>query len=51
MSNAVLPKGRVKKYHRRSLWACDECKLRKKKCDGNQPCRTCNLYEKGELLF
>jgi len=51
MSNIVLPKGRVKKYHKRSLWACDECKLRKKKCDGNQPCRTCNLYEKGNLSW
>ncbi|ETN44027.1 uncharacterized protein HMPREF1541_10892 [Cyphellophora europaea CBS 101466] len=27
------------KPHRRSPWACDECRLRKRKCNGMQPCQ------------
>ncbi|KIV92132.1 hypothetical protein, variant [Exophiala mesophila] len=30
-----------RKSHRRSPWACDECRLRKRKCDGSQPCQPC----------
>lgn len=48
--SANLPKFRAKKYHRRSFWACDECKLRKKKCDGSQPCATCRLHGKGRFI-
>lgn len=51
MRDIVLPKGRTKRYHKRSPRACDECKLRKKKCDGNQPCRTCTLCEKGKSII
>jgi hypothetical protein len=37
------------KSHRRSPWACDECRLRKRKCDGAQPCRPCLASDLGIL--
>ena len=40
-----LPPGRRKRYHKRSPWACDECRLRKKKCDGGRPCGPCTATE------
>lgn len=48
MSDAAPSKYKPKRYHRRSTWACDECKLRKKKCDGNgtKACSKCTLYGK-----
>lgn len=36
-----MPPRRRKRYHRRGPWACDECRLRKRKCDGSQPCSPC----------
>lgn len=38
---------RKKKSHRRSPWACDECRLRKRKCDGAQPCAPCQTDSLG----
>ncbi|KAF2157030.1 hypothetical protein K461DRAFT_263985 [Myriangium duriaei CBS 260.36] len=35
------PKPRQKRYHQRAVWACDECRLRKIKCDGGEPCKHC----------
>ncbi|KAE8444750.1 hypothetical protein EG329_014310 [Mollisiaceae sp. DMI_Dod_QoI] len=31
------------KIHRRSRWACDDCRGRKIKCDGKMPCLPCQL--------
>lgn len=36
-----------RKSHRRSPWACDECRLRKRKCDGSQPCQPCVASDLG----
>jgi Fungal Zn(2)-Cys(6) binuclear cluster domain len=44
-----FPKGRRKRYHKRSPWACDECRLRKKKCDGQKPCEPCKSTENSML--
>lgn len=30
-----------KRSQRRTPWACDECRLRKRKCDGVEPCSPC----------
>ncbi|KIW14164.1 hypothetical protein PV08_06945 [Exophiala spinifera] len=59
-----MPDGQVSKqketlkyrkgYHRRSPRACDECRLRKIKCDGSKPCKPCAVslstcsYESGK---
>ncbi|KAG8631967.1 hypothetical protein KVT40_001107 [Elsinoe batatas] len=32
---------RRRKYARRSVRACDECRLRKTRCDGEEPCKHC----------
>lgn len=32
-----------KGYHRRAPRACDECRLRKIKCDGSKPCKPCTV--------
>lgn len=36
--------------HRRSAWACDECRLRKRKCNGSQPCQPCIASDLGRSL-
>lgn len=48
MTDATVSNYKPKRYHQRSTWACDECKLRKKKCDGNgtNQCSKCKLYGK-----
>lgn len=48
MVDGADPKYKPKRYYQRSNWACDECKLRKKKCDGNglSECSKCKLYGK-----
>lgn len=33
---------RRNRYHKRTPWACDECRLRKRKCTGSQPCQPCS---------
>lgn len=35
---------------RRVTRACDECRRKKIKCDGKQPCTHCTVYSYGELL-
>ena len=36
---------------RRVTRACDECRRKKIKCDGKQPCTHCSVYSYGELNF
>lgn len=36
---------------RRVTRACDECRRKKIKCDGKQPCTHCQVYSYGSLLF
>ncbi|KAF8861656.1 hypothetical protein BDZ45DRAFT_250787 [Acephala macrosclerotiorum] len=36
-------KRRRDKIHKRSRWACDDCRGRKIKCDGKMPCQPCRL--------
>ena len=35
---------------RRVTRACDECRRKKIKCDGKQPCTHCTVYSYGEFL-
>ena len=35
---------------RRVTRACDECRRKKIKCDGKQPCTHCTVYSYGKLL-
>ena len=35
---------------RRVTRACDECRRKKIKCDGKQPCTHCTVYSYGEYL-
>ncbi len=35
---------------RRVTRACDECRRKKIKCDGKQPCTHCTVYSYGERL-
>lgn len=37
------------KSHRRSLRACDECRLRKRKCNGTCPCEPCKASDLGQF--
>ena len=43
------PNGPVQK-RRRVTRACDECRRKKIKCDGKQPCTHCTVYSYGECL-
>lgn len=36
---------------RRVTRACDECRRKKIKCDGKQPCTHCSVYSYGAYLF
>ena len=36
---------------RRVTRACDECRRKKIKCDGKQPCTHCTVYSYGSCLF
>lgn len=36
---------------RRVTRACDECRRKKIKCDGKQPCTHCTVYSYGNLAF
>lgn len=36
---------------RRVTRACDECRRKKIKCDGKQPCTHCTVYSYGELHY
>ena len=36
---------------RRVTRACDECRRKKIKCDGKQPCTHCTVYSYGEPRF
>ena len=44
------PPGPLKK-RRRVTRACDECRRKKIKCDGKQPCTHCTVYSYGTQLF
>ena len=36
---------------RRVTRACDECRRKKIKCDGKQPCTHCTVYSYGEHIY
>jgi hypothetical protein len=36
---------------RRVTRACDECRRKKIKCDGKQPCTHCSIYSYGNLVM
>lgn len=36
---------------RRVTRACDECRRKKIKCDGKQPCTHCSVYSYGKMLL
>jgi hypothetical protein len=36
---------------RRVTRACDECRRKKIKCDGKQPCTHCTVYSYGKPCF
>lgn len=36
---------------RRVTRACDECRRKKIKCDGKQPCTHCSVYSYGKFLI
>ena len=36
---------------RRVTRACDECRRKKIKCDGKQPCTHCTVYSYGQWLY
>lgn len=45
-----MPRPRVALPHRRRVpQACDVCRKRKEKCDGNLPCSHCNSRNKGHF--
>lgn len=47
---ALTTKGTVERKRRRVLQACDECRKRKVRCDGRQPCSHCTAYN-NECVF
>ena len=44
----VKPSGHLQK-RRRVTRACDECRRKKIKCDGKQPCTHCTVYSYGTI--
>jgi hypothetical protein len=44
--SAAKPLGHLQK-RRRVTRACDECRRKKIKCDGKQPCTHCTVYSYG----
>lgn len=48
-SNNGTGKRKRDKIHRRSRWACDDCRGRKIKCDGLRPCVPCRLAHQGQF--
>lgn len=47
--NAPAVKAHLQK-RRRVTRACDECRRKKIKCDGKQPCTHCTVYSYGEAV-
>lgn len=47
--NAPAGKAHLQK-RRRVTRACDECRRKKIKCDGKQPCTHCTVYSYGEAV-
>lgn len=47
VKNAPAVKANLQK-RRRVTRACDECRRKKIKCDGKQPCTHCQVYSYGE---
>ncbi len=47
--NGIKIKGHQQK-RRRVTRACDECRRKKIKCDGTQPCTHCTVYSYGESV-
>jgi len=40
----LKPQENVTKKRRRVMRACDECRRKKIKCNGRQPCENCTIY-------
>lgn len=49
LSNSTIPMPVQKR--RRVTRACDECRRKKIKCDGKQPCTHCSVYSYGENTY
>jgi hypothetical protein len=45
------PKPQPLQKRRRVTRACDECRRKKIKCDGKQPCTHCTVYSYGRLFL
>jgi hypothetical protein len=44
------PRPQPLQKRRRVTRACDECRRKKIKCDGKQPCTHCTVYSYGKIL-
>lgn len=49
-SDALPPKAPPLQKRRRVTRACDECRRKKIKCDGKQPCTHCTVYSYGMVI-
>lgn len=57
LDNHISPSGQPARppiplpKRRRVTRACDECRRKKIKCDGRQPCTHCTVYSYGEWTY
>lgn len=49
-SSSSQPRPAPLQKRRRVTRACDECRRKKIKCDGKQPCTHCTVYSYGMIL-
>ena len=49
VGDGQVPKAQPLQKRRRVTRACDECRRKKIKCDGKQPCTHCTVYSYGKL--
>ena len=48
--STVQPSSTPAQKRRRVTRACDECRRKKIKCDGMQPCSHCTIYSYGQYM-
>lgn len=48
--SAAQPSSTPNQKRRRVTRACDECRRKKIKCDGRQPCTHCTIYSYGQYM-